>query len=1035
MPHGFFRLQFFVRLFGMLVECAIVSGAAESATSKQPQLSVPDGFIVERVADDLGLRFPMFGAFADDGRLFVAESSGGDLHAELKTGTRNSRIRVLEDADGDGRFDTAQIFADRLVCPMGLAWRDGKLYVADPPDVIVLTDENADGRSDKRETILSGFGHETNGSLHGLIFGPDDMLYMTMGSPDGYALKRRDGMVLEGNSGALIRCRPDGADPEVLCRGFVNLIEVAFTARGDIIGTDNWYQEPNDGMRDALVHLVHGGLYPYLSDTGTRYSNTGILLPAIALYPAVAASGIDCYRGVAFPEGMRGELFSAQFNARKVVRHKLVPHGASFHSLDEDFVTTLDPDFHPSDVIESADGSLIVIDTGSWYVQHCPTGRIREVDATGGIYRIRYAAAAPVDDPWGREVRTKDMSPQQLAELLKDPRPAVRERARRGLATGGAASVAVLASVLEGSRSLVAKQHAIFALAGNRDPSALLPLRKALDASDPEMLIPAIRAVAMRRDAKSKLALERLLTHAPMPVRLSAAEGLADVGSSSTIAALWQAIADTSDSFLEHALIYAADRLAETSALSAALQQSNPKVQKAALLLLDQRSPTALEHQTVVTRLNAPNSEIRRTARDILARHPEWASHSISFLRQWLMAPEVVPQEQVELGDLLRAFQDDEQVQALIASAIRNENGKFQLGQRQWLLEHISRTTLPKVPPVWVESLACLVDRGPPDIRLAAVRCAAVLQIGELDDRLRRLAKSPTEPSELRREALRATVRRHPLIPTEAFRLLIEDLSDDGDPLLRLAAAETFGKTKLDSRQLTELLRNIKRDGLITPAVLLPTIERSVTANTSHVVSEYLEASIGDGWRPELDAVAGIVDKLEERDKGRLETALQSAQGDISMRQSRLAEVQPLLEGGNAMRGRAVFLSKKAACATCHRVGAEGGQIGPDLTRIGAIRAGRDMIESIVYPSSTIAQEYDQYEIVTVEGRVMSGILTEQTANSVFVRDSSGAETRLHRDEIAEINRQPTSMMPEGLDRLLTREEMRDLLAFLQGQK
>jgi hypothetical protein len=69
-----------------------------------------------------------------------------------------------------------------------------------------------------------------------------------------------------------------------------------------------------------------------------------------------------------------------------------VPHGSTFRTVDEAFVTTEDPDFHPSDVVESADGSLIVIDTGSWYVQHCPTGRIREVDAPGGIYRVRYAS-------------------------------------------------------------------------------------------------------------------------------------------------------------------------------------------------------------------------------------------------------------------------------------------------------------------------------------------------------------------------------------------------------------------------------------------------------------------------------------------------------------------------------------------------------------------------------------------------------------------------------------------------------------------
>ena len=77
-------------------------------------------------------------------------------------------------------------------------------------------------------------------------------------------------------------------------------------------------------------------------------------------------------------------------------------------------------------------------------------------------------------------------------------------------------------------------------------------------------------------------------------------------------------------------------------------------------------------------------------------------------------------------------------------------------------------------------------------------------------------------------------------------------------------------------------------------------------------------------------------------------------------RQARLAEYEPLLTGGDPGRGRAVFFGRTAACATCHRVGDEGGRVGPDLTRIGAIRSGHDLLESILWPSSTFAQGYEQ---------------------------------------------------------------------------
>src|SRR5262249_36855503 len=113
----------------------------------------------------------------------------------------------------------------------------------------------------------------------------------------------------------------------------------------------------------------------------------------------------------------------------------------------------------------------------------------------------------------------------------------------------------------------------------------------------------------------------------------------------------------------------------------------------------------------------------------------------------------------------------------------------------------------------------------------------------------------------------------------------------------------------------------------------------------------------------------------------------------------------------------------------------EGGQIGPDLTRIGAIRAGRDLLESIVFPSSTIAQGFESYAVTTKDGRALTGVLTRQTGDTLLLRDSSGAELRLRKDQVEEMNRSPNSLMPEGLEKTMTRDEFRDLLAFLQRLK
>jgi putative membrane-bound dehydrogenase-like protein len=177
----------------------------------------------------------------DKGRLYVTESSGGDLYAELERKAKTCRISRLSDMHHNGQYDSATVFEEGLSPSMGLVWHKGKLYVADPPELVVLEDTDDDGRADKRTTLLTGFGHSDNGSLHGLTFGPDAWLYFTMGNPDGKDLTGPDGSHAHSRTGALIRCREDGTHVETVALGFENLVEVVWLRDGSTIGTLNWY--------------------------------------------------------------------------------------------------------------------------------------------------------------------------------------------------------------------------------------------------------------------------------------------------------------------------------------------------------------------------------------------------------------------------------------------------------------------------------------------------------------------------------------------------------------------------------------------------------------------------------------------------------------------------------------------------------------------------------------------------------------------------------------------------------------------------
>jgi putative heme-binding domain-containing protein len=106
---------------------------------------------------------------------------------------------------------------------------------------------------------------------------------------------------------------------------------------------------------------------------------------------------------------------------------------------------------------------------------------------------------------------------------------------------------------------------------------------------------------------------------------------------------------------------------------------------------------------------------------------------------------------------------------------------------------------------------------------------------------------------------------------------------------------------------------------------------------------------------------------------------------------------------------------------------------GPDLTKIGAIRSGGDLLESILYPSSSFAQGYEPYLLTRRDGEELSGILVAQGPEGVSLRDATGLLHRVRATDVASLERQQLSSMPEGLEQLLTLEQFRDLLAYLQS--
>jgi putative heme-binding domain-containing protein len=130
-----------------------------------------------------------------------------------------------------------------------------------------------------------------------------------------------------------------------------------------------------------------------------------------------------------------------------------------------------------------------------------------------------------------------------------------------------------------------------------------------------------------------------------------------------------------------------------------------------------------------------------------------------------------------------------------------------------------------------------------------------------------------------------------------------------------------------------------------------------------------------------------------------------------------------------------VFNSPKVACLSCHSIGYLGGKIGPDLTRIGQIRSERDLLEAILFPSASFARGYEPVVVTTQSGAIHSGVLRSDLTDAVVLVTGAGAEIRILRREIVDMQPGTVSVMPPGLAAQLSQQELADLLAFLKATR
>ncbi len=1026
---------------GLLVMSLAALRAQSTQPPSPPALSVPSGFTVERVAGPPLVNRPIVADFDDEGRLYVADSSGSNDKVEKQLEDRPHRIVRLEDTDGDGRFDKSVVFADRMMFPEGTMWLDGSLYVAAPPSIWKLTDTDGDGVADRREEwfqgkTLTGCAND----LHGPYLGPDGWIYWTKGAFAEQTYERPGKPPLVTRASHILRRRP--GDPSidiVMTGGMDNPVDVAFTNTGERILTSTFVEQPQLGRRDGIIHAIYGGLYGKVHAVIDGHKRTGDLMPILSqLGPAVPA-GLTRYSSRAFGDGYRDNFFTAMFNMRKVTRHVLEPDGATFAIRDSDFLVSEDRDFHPTDVIEDADGSLLVVDTGAWYRLCCPTSQLAKPDVLGGIYRVRRTGAPTVRDPRGLEIQWKSMSPASLAALLKDDRPAVQRRATRELGARTGAAIPALAEVLRSSTSVDARRNAVWALALMQGPDARAAGRAAIGDADESVRHAAIHTAGLWRDAGAASALRDTLKSGPPQVQRAAAEALGRIGDAKAIPELIGLAAMPLDRILEHSVTYALIEINDPASTAAAgLQASASRSRRAALVALDQMDTQTLQANTVVSWLDSADPVLKDTAWWVAGHHPEWGDALATFFDAHLASTRGGAARD-DLQQRLVQFGDNAAIQALIAGIVSRASSNEERIRSLGIMTAVARTRLKAWPSAWIPPIEAALASDDNGIATAAVSAARATPLPKdaqspVHSSLLRIARDTARPIDLRVDAVAALQDPRAALQPGVFEVLKFGLEPGRSIGTRSTAAAVLEKSPLDRSQLLSLTSSLTTAGpLELPRLLRPFAAASDEATGRAMLAALEKSSAkssvrGDVLRPVLAKYPDAVQKEGE-------AFLESLTLDTANQIRRLETLLPTLQGGDSARGQAVFNSAKVACISCHAIGYMGGHIGPDLTRIGQVRSERDLLEAILYPSASFARGYEPVVIRTRSGQVHTGVLRSNDLPDEVVVATERDETRVPRRDIVDMQPGTVSLMPQGLADQLTHQELADLLAFLRSMQ
>jgi putative heme-binding domain-containing protein len=334
-----------------------------------------------------------------------------------------------------------------------------------------------------------------------------------------------------------------------------------------------------------------------------------------------------------------------------------------------------------------------------------------------------------------------------------------------------------------------------------------------------------------------------------------------------------------------------------------------------------------------------------------------------------------------------------------------------------------------------------------PDNRLvaSAVRAAravgrisknAPANISKLHLELAGLASDPSRPSELRLQTMAAMDGKTACTNAAQLDLMVSSLSASQPPTIRTLALEVLQRASFEPDGLRRLIEAIPALGPMELSRLLPVFEQQPDEKIGRELLAALRQTKAGKSLPAA-TVRGLFAHYPATVQNEAAAFIGELNTDSSRQAAHLDALATELKSlpGDIRRGQVVFNSPKALCITCHKVGYLGGNTGPDLTSIGQSRTERDLLESIVYPSASFVRSYEPLIVSMKTGESYNGVVRRDTAEELLLATGPNAEVRVARADVAEIRPGTVSIMPQGLDEQLTRQELSDLLAFLKNTR